>query len=456
MNSLNLWYQNAFFYHIYPLGFCGCLTTDKENPASSNPGLKKITSWIPHLKELGINAVYLGPVFESDYHGYDTRNYFQTDSRLGSNADLKELSHDLHAAGIRLVLDGVFNHVGRGFWAFQDLLQHGTDSAYYDWFQGIHFDERSPLGDSFSYDTWQGHYELVKLNLKHPPVRQHLLEAVRYWMTEFQIDGLRLDVADCLEHDFIRELHQQTKSMRSDFWLMGEVIHGDYRTWVNPDMLDSVTNYENYKSNYSSLADKNYYEIAYSLNRQYGPEGIYRNFYLYNFVDNHDVDRVAGKLSDPAWLYPLHLLLFTQPGIPSIYYGSEWGLHGRRSGNSDTELRPCLELSMGDYSQEAKNLQQAIIQFSRLRSFHPALQNGNYTQLLVASQQFAFMRETHDESICVVLNSASSASRVKITLPKVFTHACDLLNSNTTVPLPSTTLELDIPPCWGRVLKLNG
>ncbi|MFY0574859.1 alpha-amylase family glycosyl hydrolase [Cystobacter fuscus] len=275
-----------------------------------------------------MNALYLGPVFESSSHGYDTADYSKVDRRLGTNADLSRLVAAMRAAGIRVILDGVFHHVGRDFWAFRDVQVHGERSRYRDWFSGLQFGKRSPYGDAFSYDGWSGHYNLVKLNLQNAEVRAHLFGVVEQWISEFGIEGLRLDVAEVMDVSFLRDLAAFCRRLRPDFWLLGEAIHGDYRRLGNPETLDSVTNYECYKGLYSSLNDRNYFEIAYSLQRQFGENGIYRDLLLYNFVDNHDVNRIASTLKDPAHLLPLHLMLFTIPGVPSIYYGSEWGQEG--------------------------------------------------------------------------------------------------------------------------------
>ena len=324
------WACDSVFYHIYPLGFCGApLKNDFCSPVT--PRLEKLTDWLGHLRDLGINALYLGPLFESSTHGYDTADYYRVDRRLGSNQLLTHLSALLHQKGIRLVLDGVFHHVGRDFWAFRDVLERCEQSAYAEWFQGLDFQKRSPFDDPFAYEGWRGHYNLVKLNLHNPSVKSHLFHAVDGWIREFNLDGLRLDVADCLDMDFQKELATFCKSRRPDFWLMGEVIHGDYRKWVNPETLDSVTNYVAYKGLYSSHLDKNYFEIAYTLKRQFGEDGLYRDLPLYVFADNHDVNRVASRLKNPAHLYPLYCLLFTMPGVPSIYYGSEWGIEGERT-----------------------------------------------------------------------------------------------------------------------------
>ncbi len=347
------WAYDSVFYHIYPLGFCGA-PPQNDFCSPSTPRLEQVNGWLGHVKDLGVNALYLGPVWESSAHGYDTADYFQVDRRLGNNETLSRLSALLHEKGIRLVLDGVFHHVGRDFWAFRDVLAQGEQSVHVDWFQGLDFHKRSPYNDPFAYEGWKGHYNLVKLNLQNPSVKAHLFQAVEMWMREFAIDGLRLDVADCLDLAFLKELSALCKSRRPDFWLMGEVIHGDYRKWVNAETLDSVTNYVGYKGLYSSHADKNYFEIAHTLKRQFGEEGLYRNLPLYTFADNHDVDRVASRPKNPAHLYPLYSLLFTMPGVPSVYYGSEWGIEGKRTSVDDGALRPCIDL--GEISQTARTL----------------------------------------------------------------------------------------------------
>ena len=268
------WYDNAIMYHIYPLGFCGA---PKHNEGGEPVNrLEKVLDWIPHLKEMQVDAVYFGPIFESVEHGYDTTDYRQIDRRLGTNEMFKHICEVLHENGIRVILDGVFNHVGRNFWAFRDVQEKGQASPYCDWFAGLNFGGSSPYGDPFWYEGWNGYYNLVKLNLKNWHVCDHLIEAVGYWMDEFQIDGIRFDAADCVDFDFFKRIRSFCKGKKPDFWLMGEIIHGDYKRWANPEMLDSVTNYECYKGIYSSHNDKNYFEINYSINRQFGNGGVLR------------------------------------------------------------------------------------------------------------------------------------------------------------------------------------
>jgi glycosidase len=448
------WTTDSIFYHIYPLGFCGA---PERNDFTSVPAprLEKIYEWITHLRELGVNALYLGPLFESTAHGYDTADYFHVDRRLGTDETLANLTAELHRNGIKVILDGVFNHVGRDFWAFRDLQQNGEASRFRDWFQGVDFSGRSPYGDPFRYEGWNGNFDLVKLNPHSPEVRDHLFHAIRSWVQDFEIDGLRLDVADCLNPQFMRDLSTFCHSLDTDFWLMGEVVHGDYNKWANPAMLDSVTNYEAYKGLYSSLADKNYFEIAYSLKRQFGKGGMYRDLTLYNFADNHDVNRVASSLKNPSHLYPLYCLLFTMPGVPSIYYGSEWGLEGIRTPSNDRPLRPALDLNQLRAASPHPNLPATLARLASIRLASPALRHGDYKEVFVASEQFAFSRNTDHETVIVLLNAADIDASFDIPAPLPDgTCFVDLLNPVDEFHVTDGRLRVErVSPCWGRILQ---
>ncbi|MCD8379598.1 MAG: cyclomaltodextrinase, partial [Lachnospiraceae bacterium] len=319
-----MWAEESVFYQIYPLGFCGA---PFSNDGILEHRILKVIDWIPHLKKLHVNAVYFSPLFESDTHGYDTRDYLRIDTRLGSEEDFIKVVQSLHENGIRVVLDGVFNHVGRGFWAFQDVLQNRENSPYKDWFYRIDFGGNSPYHDGLWYEGWEGCYDLVKLNLRNPAVVQYLLDCVSFWVNTFQIDGLRLDVAYSLDLDFLRRLRAHCDSLKEDFFLVGEVLHGDYNRIMNPEMLHSVTNYECYKGLYSSFNSMNLFEIVHSLLRQFGPEQwcLYTGKHLLSFVDNHDVSRIATMLQNENHLPLIYALLFGMPGIPCQYYGSERG-----------------------------------------------------------------------------------------------------------------------------------
>lgn len=439
--------EGKIFYHIYPLGFCGAQDKNNFNHQAIER-LNKIYDWIPHMKYLGVTSLYLGPVFESTEHGYDTVDYFKVDRRLGTNENLKKLIGVLHENGIEVIFDAVFNHVGRENFAFQDVKYHKENSAYKNWFKGLRFDRNNLCNDGFDYETWDGHYNLVKLNVNNQEVKNYLFDAVRFWIDEFDIDGLRLDAADVLDFNFMRELSMLCKGIKSDFWLMGEVVHGDYSRWINDAKLDSVTNYECYKGLYSSHNDKNYFEIAYSLKRQFARGGMYNEMQLYNFVDNHDVDRIRTSVKNKAHLYPLYILLFSMPGIPSLYYGSEWAVEGKKGGHNDKQLRPALEMN---YNSEEQDLAKHISNLSQIRKELNSLKYGTYEEKVVSSEQFIFERELGSEKVVVFLNSSDKTVEIQTDKLQAGNYI-DLLNSNEIIDT-NTVKEIKLFSCWGRILK---
>lgn len=445
------WAQESVFYHIYPLGFCGA---PRQNDFKSTPvdRLQKISAWAEHVQDLGANALYLGPVFESSTHGYDTADYFYVDRRLGDNDALARLTTELHARGFRVIVDCVFNHVGRDFWAFRDLREKREQSAFAGWFQDLRFGRSNPYGDPFSYATWHGHHDLVKLNLEHPQVRDHLFEAAAFWIRNFDIDGLRLDAADCMDLCFLKDLRRWCRSLKPDFWLLGEVVHGDYRRWVNTETLDSVTNYECYKALYSSHNDRNYFEIGHCLSRQFGERGLYRHLPLYAFADNHDVDRVASRLRNPAHLYPLYCLLFTLPGVPSLYYGSEWGIQGRKNPGDDHPLRPQLELGSAD--GDGRNLENAVRRLIGIRRQSEALRVGEYRQLEIGPEQLAFARWAGSETVIVAVNAAGEQAHLQLKIREwEGSRWDDLLNPGESFEALNGRLDLELHPRWARILR---
>ena len=383
-----MWAYNETFYQIYPIGFCGAPV---HNDGVTEHRILKIGEWAEYLGDLGIGSIILNPIFESDNHGYDTRDFRKIDCRLGTNEDFKE------------VCDGVFNHVGRGFWAFKDVQEKKWDSPYKDWFH-ISFDGNSAYNDGFWYEGWEGHFELVKLNLQNPAVVDYLLDCVKMWIEEFGIDGLRLDVAYCLDHNFMRRLRSFCEELKPGFALIGEVLFGDYNLIVNDEMLHSCTNYECYKGIFSSFNCMNMFEIAHSLNRQFGPEQwcIYRGKHLMTFVDNHDVTRIASILTNKNHLPLAYGLLFGMPGIPCIYYGSEWGEEGVKAPDNDYALRPCFE------EPKPNELTDFIKELIEVRRNSDALCNGSYRNVVITNHQLIFERRTDNERVLVAINAGDS------------------------------------------------
>ncbi len=392
-----MWAYESVFYQIYPLGFCGA---PFENDGVLTNRISKVIDWIPHMKKLGVNAIYFSPVFDSDTHGYNTRDYTKIDPRLGTNEDFAAVCDALHKEGIKVVLDGVFNHVGRGFWAFQDGLRNREGSRYKDWFARIDFGGNSSYNDGLWYEGWEGNYDLVKLNQWNGEVREHIFQAVAGWIKEFDIDGLRLDVAYCLDPDFIRALRSFCNGRKEDFYLLGEMLHGDYNRLMGDDMLHSATNYECYKGLYSAFNSMNMFEIVHSLMRQFGPEQwtLYKGKHLLSFVDNHDVTRVASILQNEKHLPLIYALMFGMPGIPCVYYGSEWGEKADKS-QGDPALRACFD------KPQWNELTDYIAALAKAKKESKALNYGGFRQVVLTNKQCILARETDGERVFVAINA---------------------------------------------------
>lgn len=406
------WYKEAVFYHIYPYGFLDCIEINDLNkePVSR---ILNIIDIIPHLKEMNINAVYFGPVFESVFHGYDTIDYQIIDRRLGTNADFAKVCDELHKNGIKVVIDGVFNHVGRDFPKFLDVRQNKFNSQYKDWFH-VH-QGNSYYDDGFYYECWEGHQELVKLNIYNPQVRSYLKNCINEWVKQYDIDGIRFDVAYCLDVNFLNEICGYCRSIKDDFWLMGETLHGDYNKWMNAQALDSVTNYECYKGLFSSFNERNMFEIAYSLNRQFGAEHwtLYKGKHLYTFVDNHDVNRIASQIKFEEHLPLIYTLLFAMPGIPSVYYGSEFAYKGMKTSGDDRAVRAKFDIKKG-LDEDKNNLHEFISTLAKVYNENKELCYGNYKQIHLTNRQFSFIREYNSSYIICAINCDDFESNVKV------------------------------------------
>ena len=447
---MSTWYERVVFYHMYPLGMTGAPRHNDATEVTNR--FAELLQWILHIRTLGCNAIYIGPLFESTSHGYDTRDYKLVDRRLGDNESFKDFVKQCHDSGIRVVVDGVFNHTGREFFAFKDIQEKKWDSPYKDWYKGVNFDWQGPCGDPFGYDAWQGHFELPCLNLFNPAVRSYLFDVIRFWVDEFDIDGIRLDCANVLDFNFMKEMRQETARMKEDFWLMGEVIHGDYSRWVNPQMLHSVTNYELHKSLYSGFNDHNFFEIAHNVRRL---EAIGRQ--LYTFVDNHDEDRIASKLKLKEHLIPIYLCLFTLPGIPSIYYGGEWGVEGKRTSTSDEALRPAIPISQSD--ERNCELTQFICAVGRIHDENEEFHGGRYQELLLTNRQYAFARHGADSVIITAVNNDGNDVEIDVPVPIPAKEAVDLLEDGpgrSILPVANGKVHIKLRGNRGAVLKVKG
>lgn len=407
------WYDEAVFYHIYPLGLTGApKTNDYGEPVHR---LNTLMPWIEHIKKTGFNALYIGPLFESVGHGYETTDYKKLDSRLGTNDDLKAFVKECHRQGIRVIFDGVFNHTGRDFFAFKDLQKNREQSPYKDWYCNVNFWGNNEYNDGFSYENWGGYNLLVKLNQHNPAVRDYICDVIRFWVSEFDVDGIRLDAADVLDFEYMKALRRTANEVKPDFWLMGEVIHGDYSRWVNEGTLHSVTNYQLHKALYSGHNDHNYFEIAHTVKRLYEmggnrPEGLK----LYNFVDNHDVERIYTKLQNKAHFTPVHILLYTLPGVPSVYYGSEFGIEGKKERYSDDSIRPALNLTDYANAAEGNPCTKLIAALGCIRQHTKELSYGDYKELMLQNRQYAFSRSLNGKSVIVMVNNDDNGAEFSV------------------------------------------
>lgn len=323
------WADHAILWHVYPLGFTGA---EREALPPSEPArhrLRHLTEWLDYAADLGCSGLLLGPVFASQTHGYDTVDHFRIDSRLGDEEDFDALAAAASERGLRLILDGVFNHVGRGFPAFQAALHGGPETPAARWFK------RS--GSDFA--VFEGHSHLVELDHDEPEVLGYVTEVMRHWLGR-GAGGWRLDAAYAVPPAFWAKVLPAVRSEFGDAWFLGEMIHGDYAAYATESGLDAITQYEMWKAIWSSLNERNFFELDHALGRHNafldggaGPQ---------TFVGNHDVTRLATALSDIRHLGHALAVLFCVGGVPSVYYGDEQafrGLKEHREGGDD-EIRP--------------------------------------------------------------------------------------------------------------------
>ncbi|WP_257161665.1 alpha-amylase family protein [Corynebacterium cystitidis] len=314
--------DSTLWWHLYPLGSTGAPIRDREGDDSGHR-LRMIEPWLDYLIELGCNGLLLGPIFESATHGYDTLDHFHIDSRLGDESDFDALMRACNEKGIRVMLDGVFNHVDRSHRAVAAGLAGDTN--------------------------WEGHDQLATLHHEDPQVRDKVVEIMEYWLAK-GISGWRLDVAYSVPADFWAEVLGRVRHNYPNAVFLGEVIHGDYVYIAQAGTLDSVTQYELWKALWSSIADKNFFELTHALNRHHD---FSQHMITNTFVGNHDVDRIASKVGQDA-VIPAVAMLVTLPGSPSIYYGDEQGFTGLRGEGfaADDPVRPPLPATPSELSDE--------------------------------------------------------------------------------------------------------
>jgi cyclomaltodextrinase / maltogenic alpha-amylase / neopullulanase len=404
------WAEHAVWWHVYPLGFLGA---EKATTVTTTPRLRRLEPWLDYLVELGANGLALGPVFDSATHGYDTDDHFRVDPRLGTEADLLWLAGACHDRGVRLQLDGVFNHVGRGFAPFVDVLRHGATSRYASWF---HLDFDRPGADGFQYRNFEGHDSLVVLNHDEAEVADYVTRVMLHWC-ERGVDSWRLDAAYAVPPQFWRGILAPVRTNHPDVWVSGEMIHGDYAGYVGASGVDSITQYELWKATWSALNDRNLFELAHALNRH---QALLRTFLPQTFVGNHDVTRIASRLNDLGHL-PLALaVLFMMPGVPSVYYGDERGLRAvkeDRAGGDDAIRPPYPDgpSELGNVGRDVYDLHRQLI---GLRRRHAWVAHATLLPPDVLTNDVLAVRLTADGHVAsLVLNVGDAAADCALPMP---------------------------------------
>jgi cyclomaltodextrinase len=412
------WIRHAIWWHVYPLGFTAAEPAALPADASPVPRLRHLEAWLPHLVELGCNGLALGPVFESGTHGYDTVDHFRVDRRLGTEEDLQHLLDACAARGVRVMLDGVFNHVGRGFPRFRELLEQGPGSPAAAWFH-VNQDDSAP--DGFTYRNFEGHGSLVALDHGNPEVADYVIRVLDHWLGR-GVSAWRLDAAYAVPAEFWRRVLPEVRRRHPEVWVVGEVIHGDYPGYVIASGVDSVTQYELWKATWSALNDRNLFELAHAL-RRHGD--MVATFLPYTFVGNHDVTRLASRLTDDRHVALAVALLATVPGVPSVYYGDEWALRGvkeDRAGGDDA-VRPAFPPSPEEAPDAFGAAGAATTALHReligLRRRHPWLVDAEIEQPDVLTNDLLAVRLTGagGQRLALVLNVGDQAGEARLPFP---------------------------------------
>lgn len=435
-------------YHVFPLGL---LHNPNDNHYRS---IRSLELWIPHWKRLHVDTVLLGPVFESLTHGYDGVNWRRVDPRIGTWEDLRYLVSQLHEHGIKVVLDAVWNHTSRKHFAYRDLQQHGVQSTYADWYRHVRWDTPNLCGDSFTVDSWAGFQELPQLNLSSPAVQREIMDVAALWIEDLDIDGVRLDAADVMDRGFLKRLSDFCRQMKAGFWMLGEVVFEDPRLWLLEAGLDSVTGYEIYKSLWSSFNDNNFFEIAHALKRLFDDKvGICRGQLLQLFNENHDVSRILSTLKDPSDWYPLHFLFYALPGIPSLYYGEEWGFSAVKGNKEDSNLRPPIE-QVPPHDLPEPHFFGTLEHLSGLRLSQKALLEGGYKEIEVASRRLAFKRTHASGDLVVLINGEKDPSTFSWNESDPNKVLVDITNpAEAPYPVKNGKVTVTVDPNWGKILR---
>ncbi|MBM9467979.1 alpha-amylase family protein [Nakamurella leprariae] len=383
------WTDHVIWWHVYPLGFTGA-PIRPDGPVEPAPRLRRLLPWLDHALELGASGLALGPVFASQTHGYDTVDHFRIDPRLGDDADFDELIAQCRARGLRVLLDGVFNHVGAEHPLVRRALAEGPDGEVADWFR---IDWSAPDGPRPA--VFEGHGSLVALNHETPAVRDHVGDVLRHWLDR-GADGWRLDAAYAVDPAFWAAVLPGVRDQHPDAWFVGEVIHGDHADIVRSSGLDSVTQYELWKAIWSSLADRNCFELDWTLRRHGELLTVFRPA---TFVGNHDVTRIATTVGPDAAVLAAVVLL-TVGGIPSIYAGDEHAFTGTKEDRlgGDDAVRPEFPEAPDQLAEWGAGTFRAHQQLIGIRRRHPWLVDARTETVELTNTRYVYRAHASDDT----------------------------------------------------------
>lgn len=393
------WVEHAIWWHVYPLGFVGAFPAE-DPPQAGDHRLGRVVEWFDHAITLGASGIALGPIFDSRTHGYDTTDYFRIDPRLGDDGDFDHLVSEARTRGLRVLLDGVFNHVGTEFARYRAATD-GDEEAQ-GWFRGR----------PGRFRTFEGHGDLIALNHDNPAVIDYVVDVMTHWLGR-GADGWRLDAAYSMPERFWAAVLPRVREKYPGAWFVGEVIHGDYATVVSDTGFDSVTQYELWKAIWSGLNDGNFHELDWALKRH---NDFLDAFSPLTFIGNHDVTRIASQLENSAHVAHALVILMTTGGVPSVYAGDEFGFRGvkeERFGGDDA-VRPEFgspPLEVDDAGQQMFGLYQYLI---GLRRRHPWLHAARTTPLKLDNTRYVYETRHGDDALIVALNLGDAPMELKL------------------------------------------
>ena len=381
------WTDQAIFWHIYPLGFCGAPI--RESHGTPQPRLRRLLNWLDYAVRLGASGLLLAPIFTSQTHGYDTLDPFSIDPRLGTEQDFSDLVAACQERGLRIVLDGVFSHVGSGHPWYRADLRAGREAnrTLFD----IDWETHPPRPRVF-----EGHQGLVRLNHAGEPARRFAADVMTYWLDR-GIDGWRLDAAYSVPRDFWADVLGRVRRSHPEAWFLGEVIHGDYAAFVRESTADTVTEYQLWKAIWSSIRERNFWELRWALTRL---DERLDTFVPQTFVGNHDVTRIASEVGRDGEFLAVAILM-TIAGIPSVYYGDERGLQavkGRGRG-SDDPLRPAYPDDPGELGHDGDEIFRAHQDLIGLRRRHPWLTRARTEITALTTTHIAYTSAAADHEM---------------------------------------------------------